>query len=73
MSHPDTRHFYYLWFIYIAGDGLGYGLGIGFLSYTEIGSRDVGLCNANMFCIVQCRHWVRNLNPILYPSQSPTV
>ena len=41
-----------LWLIYIAGDGLG----LGFLSYAEIGSRDLSpsLCNVNMFCIVQC-------------------
>ena len=29
-----------LWLIYIARDGLRYGLGFGFLSYAEIGSRD---------------------------------
>ena len=28
------------WLIYIAGDGLGYDLGFGFLSCTKIGSRD---------------------------------
>ena len=38
-----------LWLIYIAGDGLGYGLG--FLSYTEeIGSRDSILNLSNVKC-----------------------
>ena len=57
-----------LWLIYIAGDGLG----LGPLSYTEIESRDpsLNLWNVNMFCIVQCSHWV--WNPILsvYPNLS---
>ena len=40
-----------LWLIYIAEDGLGYGLGIGFLSYTEMGNKDPSpsLCNVNSF------------------------
>ena len=31
------------WLVYIARDGLRYGLGFGFLSYAEIGSRDLSL------------------------------
>ena len=48
--------------MYIAGDRLGYGIGLWFLSYTEIESRDPSpsMCNVNMFCIVQCNHWVWN-------------
>ena len=39
----------------------------GFLSLTEIGSRDpsLSLCNVNIFCTVQYRHQV--WNPSLYP------
>ena len=61
------------WLIYIAGDGLG--LWFWFLSCTEIGSRDLSpnLCNVNMFCIVQCRHWVWNPNPTPSPSRSPAM
>ena len=43
----------------------------GFLSYTEIGSR--GLCNVNMFCIVQCSYQVWNCSPSPYPSPSPSM
>ena len=56
--------------IYIAGDGLG----LGFFTYTEIGSGNTGpsLCNVNMFCIVQCSHrvWKPNLSLYQSPSQS---
>ena len=59
---------YLLWLIYIARDGLRFG----FLS--EIGRRDPSpsLCNANMFCIVQCSLRVSNPspNPSPYPSLS---
>ena len=53
---------------YIAGYGLGYGPGLGFLSCTEVGSRDLSpsLCNVNMFCIVQCKYWVWNRSPSPY-------
>ena len=46
-----------LWLIYISGDGLRYGIELGFLSCTEIGNRDPSqsLCNMNMFCGVQRR------------------
>ena len=59
-----------LWLIYTAGYGLGYRLILGFLFYTEVGSRDpsLSLCNVNLFCIVQCSHQV--WNPNLYPSSS---
>ena len=59
--------------IYIADYGLWYGLGLGFLSFTEIGSRDLSpsLWNVNMFCIVQCSHQVWNMSPSPYPSLSP--
>ena len=45
----DNRNAF--WLIYIAG----YRLGLGILSYTEIGSRDPSpsLCKVNKFCIVQ--------------------
>ena len=47
--------------IYISGDGLGYGLRFGFLFCTEIGSRnEFESVQCEMFCRVQCRHWVRN-------------
>ena len=61
--------------IYIAGDGLGYGLRLGFLSYTEMGSRDPSpsLCNVNMLCIVQCSHQVWNSSLSVYPSHSPAM
>ena len=61
------------WLLYMAGDGFRYGLG--FLSYTEIGSRNPSpsLCNGNMFCIVQCSHWVWNPNPNPYLSPSPSM
>ena len=56
-----------LWLIYIAGDELRNGLGLGFLSYTEIGSRDQSpsLRNVNISCIVQCidRFWNQNPGP----------
>ena len=55
---------------YIAGLGYGCRLGVGFLNSAEIGIRDLSLCNVNMFCIVQCRHWVLNLSPGLYLSPS---
>ena len=47
-----------LWLIHTAGEGLRYWLGLGLLSYTELGSRDPSpsLCNVNMLCIVQCSH-----------------
>ena len=74
-KHQSGRLFFravssVLWLIYIAEDGLGYGLRLGFLYCTELGSRDwsLSLCNVNMFCIVQCSHWVWNPNP--YPSLS---
>ena len=59
-----------LCFIYIAGDGLGQGYGLGFMCCTEVGggrSRDLSLCNVNIFCTVQCSHWVWNLNQSLCP------
>ena len=39
------------WLIHISADGLRYGLGLEFLSCTEIGSKDpsLSLCNVNMF------------------------
>ena len=60
-----------LWLIYITRDGLG----LGFPSFTEIGSRhpSLSLCNVNVFCIVQCRSRVWNPNPSLYPSVSPVM
>ena len=35
-----------------------------FLVYAEIGSENpcLSVCNLNMFYIVQCSHWVWNLN-----------
>ena len=47
-----------LWLIYIAGDELGYGLGLEFLSCTEIESMDPNQesVQCEMFCIVQCSH-----------------
>ena len=61
------------WLIYIAGDGLRYGLG--FMSYKEIGSRDQSpsLCNVNMFCTVQCSHLDWNQNLSLYRNPSPSM
>ena len=61
--------------IYIAEEGLGYRYGLGFLSYPELGSRDLSpsLCNVNVFCIVQCSYRVWNPNPSLYPSPSPAM
>ena len=38
---------------HIAGDGLWYGLGFGFLSCTEIGSRDLSPSLCNMKCSTQ--------------------
>ena len=50
-----------LWLIYIAGDGLRHELRFGFLSYTEIGSRDHSLCNVK--CSAQynvaIRSWIQ--------------
>ena len=42
--------FLVLWLIYNSRDGLGYGLGYGFLSYREIGSKDLA------FESVHCEH-----------------
>ena len=65
-----TENLHALWLIYIAGDGPRYRLEPGFLSYTETGSRDLslGLCNVNMFGIVQCSHQIWNPNLSPYPS-----
>ena len=45
---------------------LGYRLGLGFLSYAKIGSRDPSLS-------LQCENWVYNPNPSPYLSLSPSM
>ena len=61
--------------VYVYGDWPGYALGLGLLSYTDIGSRNPSpsLYNVNMFCMVQCSHWVWNPNLSSYPSQFPSM
>ena len=50
----------------------GCGLGLGFLSYAEIGSTGLSpsLCNGNSFCTVQCSHQVLNPSPAMKLGQN---
>ena len=51
----------------------GDGIGLGFLSCTEIKSKNPSLMSMQyeMFSMVQCSHLIRNRNPSRYPYPSP--